>query len=195
MLDNKKLKEAESRVKHYIRDGIIKTKGNKDDVNFFLINAKNSLMSAKLLMDVSGSEELQEKTGYLRFNGYLWVINASYYSIFYMARALLDNAGIKLKSDLSIHALAFDTLIYYFYLTGKLQKKLIEIFIEAKEDAAELLGKETADELIVNYFYEKRKRGRLTYETGELAMQNKAKTPIERADKFTREIQKLIKEN
>lgn len=194
MLGNKKLKEAESRVKHYLREGIIKTRGTKEDVHFFLVNAKNSLQSAKLLLEVSGSEELQERTGHLGFNGYLWVINASYYSMFYMARALLDNAGIKLKSDFSIHTLTFDALVYYFYLTGKLQKRLIGIFVEAKEDAAELLGKETADELIVTYFYEKRKRGRLTYETGELAMQNKAKTSVERADKFNKELKRTIEE-
>ena len=32
MLDEKKLKEAESRVKHYLDDGIIKTKQQKERI-------------------------------------------------------------------------------------------------------------------------------------------------------------------
>lgn len=192
MLDNKKLKEIENRIKHYIMDDIIKSKGRKKYVNLFLTNANNSLQSAKLLLNVSTDEKLQIATGYLKFNGYLWTINASYYSMFYIIRALLENSGIEFKSDLSIHALTFDALIYYFYKTKKLQKSLIKLFIEAQEEAAEILGKETADELISNYFYEKRKRAKLTYETGELAMQNKAKTSVKRAEQFNREIKKIL---
>jgi len=192
MLDNKKLKEVENRVKQHISDGSIKSKERKEHVDFFLTNAQDSLQSAKLLLDVSTNEKLQEATGYLNFNGFLWVINASYYSMFYMVRALLDNSGIKLKSDLSVHGLAFDALVYYFYITGRLQKSLIELFIEAKDEAADLLGKETADELIANYFYEKRKRAKLTYEIGELAMQNKARTSVQRAEQFNREIKRII---
>lgn len=123
----------------------------------------------------------------------MWVINASYYSMFYIARALLEKEGIKFKSDQSIHALTFDALIYYFYLTGKLQKKLFEYYLEAKEEATELLGKQKADELIEGYFYEKRKRASFTYEVGELALQNKAKTSLIRATRFNKEIRRIIK--
>ncbi len=193
MLDNKKLKEVEYRLKNYVAEGTIKTKAVPTDVNFFLKNAENSIASAKLLFDVSSREDLRQATGYLKFNGYLWVINASYYSMFYMARALLDNMGVSLKSELSIHALTFDALVYYFYLTGKLQKELIEAYAEAKGEAAGLLGKETADELIETYFYERNKRTQFTYETGELAMQSKAKTSLERADKFNTELKRIIK--
>ena len=38
----------------------------------------------------------------------------------------------------------------------------------------------------------KEKRGRFTYEMGEIAMQNKAKTSLERAKKFNEEIRKLL---
>jgi len=192
MLDSKKLEEVNTRIKNYLSDGVIRTKENVKDVDFFLINAKNSLESAKLLFSVSDSEDLQEKTGFMKFNGYLWVINSSYYSIFYMARAMIENSGIKLKSDLSIHALAFDVLVHYFYLNGKLEKNLVQIFLEAKEETAELLGKNVADELIESYFHEKGKHGEFTYETGSFAMKNKAKTSLERADKFNKEIRKII---
>jgi len=72
--------------------------------------------------------------------------------MFYIARALLENEGIKIKSDLSVHAIAFDAMINFFYLNGKLQKRLIEDFADAKEEASELLGKQKADQLIEDYF-------------------------------------------
>lgn len=144
------------------------------------------------MLDLSNDSEKQKALGFTSFNGFLWVVNASYYSLFYMARALLENTGIKIKTDLSIHAVTFDVLVYYFYLTGKLQKELLNDFIEAKEDAAQLLGKQKADEIIEDYFFEKSKRATFTYEMGEILVQSKAKTSLERAQKFRRELKQII---
>jgi uncharacterized protein (UPF0332 family) len=181
MIEEKKLKE-----------GIVKTKGSPEHKAFFLKNAENSLRSAKVLLDLSTNKDYQKYTSNEGFDGSLWIINASYYSMFYTVRALLENAGINLKSDLSIHTLAFDTLVYFFYLTGKLEKKLFEVFAEAQEEATELLGKEKADSLIQEYLWEKKKRATFTYETGEFAMQNKAKTSFERAKKFNEQIRAIM---
>ena len=104
----------------------------------------------------------------------------------------MENEGIKIKTDLSIHAITFDAMVCYFYLTNKLQKRLLNEFVEAKEDAAELLGKQKADELIGGYFFEKRKRGTFTYNMGAVLVQSKAKTSLERAQKFNKEIRKMI---
>ena len=93
---------------------------------------------------------------------------------------------------LSILFAIFFTLKWTFYLTGKLQKELIQDFVEAKEDAAELFGKQKADELMEEYFYEKKKRGDFTYNMGEVLIQSKAKTSLERAQKFRNEIKKII---
>lgn len=120
MLNEKKLKEAESRVKQFIKNGIIESKSKQEYVDFFLKNADNSIDSAKALFELSTNTEKQQSFGFTSFNGLLWVVNASYYSMFYMARALLENEGIKIKTDLSVHAVTFDAVIYYFYLTGKL---------------------------------------------------------------------------
>lgn len=192
MLDEKKLKAVESRMKDYISKGIINSKQPKKNVDFFLTNAKESLRTARCIYDMSTNQDYQKYTGYEGLKGFLWVINASYYPMFYIVRALLDNEGIKLIANLSIHALTFDALVHHFYLTGKLQKRLFEQYIEAKEEAAELLGKQKADELIEEYFHEKRKRGNLTYETEEFAMQSKAKTSLERATRFNTEIRMII---
>jgi len=192
-LDEKKLKEIENRVKQFIAEGIVKSKQANKYAEFFLANANDSLRTARCIYDISTNKDYQGYTGYEGLKGFLWVINASYYSMFYMARALLENEGIKLKSDLSIHSLTFDAFIYYFYLPGKLQKRLFEQYIEAQEEADELLGKQRADELIEEYFWEKGKRGKFTYETEEFAIQSKAKTSLERATKFNTEIKMIIK--
>ena len=195
MIDEKKLKEAEHRVKQFISEGTIKSKGKPEHVDFFIKNADDSIDSAKALFELSTNPQKQESLGFTSFNGLLWVVNASYYSMFYMARALLENSGIKVKSDLSIHAVTFDAVIYYFYLTGKLQKEFLEDFIEAKEDAAEILGKQKADELMEGYFFEKKKRCIFTYDMGTVLVQSKAKTSLERAQRFRRELKKIIDKN
>lgn len=191
MLDEKKINESKRRAEKLIREGII-FKEKPRFANFFLINSRNSLDSAKLLFDVSVDEKLRNHLGFLKFDGFLWVINASYYSMFYLARALLDSKGINVKTDLSIHSAVFDALVYYFYLTGRLERRFIEEFNEAGLEASEVLGKEKAKSLMDNYSIEKEKRGRFTYEMGEVAMKNKAQTSLERAKRFREEIRKMI---
>jgi len=192
MIEDKKLKEAESRVKQYLSDEIIKTKQKKEFTDFFLANADKSLNSANALYDLSTDKNMQQKTGYINFDGLLWVVNACYYSMFYMARALLENEGIRIKADLSVHTITFDAVINFFYLNGKLQKRIIEDFAEAKEEATQLLGKQKADQLVEDYFFEKGKRATFTYNTKEIVIKAKAKTSIERAKRFNQEIKKII---
>lgn len=194
MLDDKKLDEAKSRIKQYLDEGIIKTKQQKEFVDFFRSNGEKSLNSANALYDLSTDESMQQKTGYIGFDGFLWVVNASYYSMFYMARALLENEGIRIRSDLSIHMITFDAIITFFYLNGKLQKRMIEDFVDAKEEANELLGKQKAEQLIEDYFWEKRKRAAFTYNTKEIVIKAKARISIERAKRFNLEIKKIIRE-
>lgn len=76
MLEDKKLKEAENRVKQYQSDGIIKTKGKPEHVDFFLKNADDSVDSAKALLELSTDQEKQKFLGFTSFNGLLWVVNA-----------------------------------------------------------------------------------------------------------------------
>jgi len=194
ILEEKKLKEIKNRVQQYIQEGIIKTKNPKEHADFFLRNAEDSLNSALCLYDISTNKEFQEHVGYPNLRGFLWVINASYYSMFYNVRAMLEHEGIKIQSDLSIHARTFDALVYFFYLTGKLKKILFEHYSQAQEEASELLGQQKADELVQEYFFEKGKRATFTYQTGEHAMQSKAKTSIDRAVKFNRELRRMINE-
>ncbi len=192
MLDDKQLEQIKKRVTSYIQEGVITKESNGKFVPFFITNAKNSLETARLVFTISTKKELQTTLGFSNFNGFLWVINASYYSMFYMARALLENSKITLKTDLSVHSVTFDAFVYYFYLTEKLEKKLIEDFADAEQEASALLGKEKAKTLINDYFHEKGKRADFTYELGFVALQHKAETSLQRATHFDEEMRKII---
>ncbi len=112
--------------------------------------------------------------------------------MFYMVRALLESLGIKIKTDYSVHLVAYDALITYFYATGKIEKQFVEEFQEATLKAQESLGKEKAKTIMEEYFSEREKRSRFTYEMGEIAMQNKAQTSLDRAKRFNETIRKMM---
>jgi len=192
MLENKKIEEAKKNAIKDISAGAVEKTKDSRYVDFFIKNAKDSLDSAKVLFDISVDEKTKNTLGMPNFNGFLWVINSSYYSMFYMARALLESIGVKIKSDESIHFLVFNALIYYFYSTGKLEKHFIEDFENAQEESSEILGKERAKEMISDYSNEKEKRAKFTYETGEIAMKSKAETSLNRAKKFNEEARKIL---
>jgi len=192
MLEDKKIEEAKKNAIKSINSGaIVKTKEPRY-VDFFIKNAKDSLDSAKVLFDISVNEKTKNTIGIPNFNGFLWVINSSYYSMFYMTRALLESVGVKIKTGESIHFLVFNALVYYFYSTGKLEKHFIEDFENAQEESSEILGREKAKEMISNYSSEKEKRAKFTYEIGEIAMKSKAETSLNRAKKFNEEVRKIL---
>ena len=197
MLDNKEIEIIKKEIESLVKQDKIIIEKNKPGkfTSFFLDNSRKSFDSAKVLMDISTNLKLQEELGYPNFDGNLWTINASYYSMFYMVRGLLESSGIKIKSDSatqSIHQIVFQSLVYFFYMNKRLEKKLIEDFHEAILESGEILGKEKAKKLVEDYKSEKDKRGIFTYELGQIAMQNKAKTSLERAKLFNQEIRKII---
>ena len=191
MLDEKKVGESKKRVEQWLASGdIVKEKIGKFSA-FFLKNAQDSFNTSQLLYKVSTTSDLQKTTGFSDFNGFLWVINSSYYSMFYMVRALLESSGVKIKTDYSIHMVAYDAFITYFYATGKIEKQFIEEFQEASMEAQESLGKEKAKTLMEEYSLEREKRSRFTYEMGEIALQNKAQTSLDRARRFNETLRKM----
>jgi uncharacterized protein (UPF0332 family) len=195
MAEDKQIEEAKNNAIKSINSGkIVKTKESKY-VDFFVKNSGNSLNSAKALFELSVNKKAQDSFGMPDFNGFLWVINSSYYSMFYMVRALLESIGVKIKADESVHFLVFNALVYYFYSTGKLEKHFIEDFENAHEESSQILGKEKAMEMIIDYSHEKEKRSKFTYEIGEIAMKAKAETSLQRAKKFNEEIRKMLIDN
>jgi len=57
------------------------------------------------------------------FEGYLWVIVSSYYSMFYAATALLASQGIRATGQI-VHKVTRDALIHFFVSNEKLAKLL-----------------------------------------------------------------------
>lgn len=192
MLDNKKVEESKKRVEQALERGELAKEKSGTFISFFQDNARRSFEAAQLLYNVSTQAALKKTVGFTEFNGFLWVVNASYYSMFYTARALLESEGIKIKTDYSVHILTFDALVTYFYATGKVEKQMLEEYQEANAEAQESLGREKAKAIMEDYMHEREKRSRFTYEMGEIVLQNKARTSLERAKRFNEMIRKML---
>lgn len=203
MLDEKRLKEIEKKVPMMRNDGeLSKDEKNKQLVKLYIENSLTSLNTARILDEVSAKNSLKKQFYFIddNFETYLWIINSSYYSMFYISSAVLAKIGIKIKSEIGIHRKTFEALVYYFYLTKKIAKQYLEEFEEAQKESQELLGTEEpiavmqkkAHELIAKYDFEMSKRTTFTYNMGVKAKANKADTSLKRAIEFYNECLKIM---
>ena len=175
MLDEKRINEAENNVKSYLEEGLLsKTNAKQEVLAILLKNAKESLRVAEEIYQKGISD--------------LWVIVCSYYSMFYIANAVLRKLGYKVGEKIA-HKVTADALIVY--ARGKLKETLIEEYEDSKEEALNLAGIK-ADSLIESFDQEKAKRGKIQYRTDDIDKQAKAKTSLKRAKEFVFEIEKLI---
>jgi uncharacterized protein (UPF0332 family) len=202
MIEKERLEEAKRNVKIYVEDGLLKT-GDKDAarfVDFFMANAESSLRTASILQEISDDNSLKDKLKVSSdFESYLWVIVSSYYSMFYAATAILSKQGIRATGQI-VHKVTADALIHFFASNEKLAK-LLEQYEEAQTVGLELVGREElmkrmqkkADELIISYEGERKKRSKFQYDIGVQAKRGYAQTSLERARSFVFEIRKLLK--
>jgi uncharacterized protein (UPF0332 family) len=175
MLDKIRIKEAEENVKSYLDDGLIKKASiNKDIIDIFIKNSKESLLVAEEIYNKDLSD--------------LWVIVCSYYSMYYYANAVLLKFGYKV-GDKIVHKVTSDALIVY--IRGKLKESMIEEYEQTKEEALNLAGMK-ADSLIESFEFERNKRSLIQYKTMEIEKQSKAKTSLQRAKEFAKEMEKLL---
>lgn len=175
MLTKERIREAEINVKSYLADGLLKKAiMDKQVLNIFLRNAKESLRVAEEVHQKNISE--------------LWVIVCSYYSMYYYANAVLFKLGYKVGEKI-VHKVTAEALIVY--VRGRLKESLIEEYEETKEEALNLAGMK-ADALIESFDFERNKRSLIQYRTIEIEKQSKAKTSLQRAKEFTREMEKLL---
>jgi len=201
MIEKRRIEEAKNNVKQYIDEGLLRT-GDKDAskfVEFFLKNAESSLQTASILQEISDRQELKHTLKLsIDFESYLWVIVASYYSMFYAATALLASQGIRATGQI-VHKVTSDSLIHFFGSNDRLAK-LLEQYEEAKETSLELIGREElmksmqkkADQLIVAYESERKKRSKFQYDIGVEAKRGYAETSLNRAREFVFEIRKIL---
>src|SRR3989344_354024 len=110
MLSEKRIKEAESNVKSYLSEGLIKKEQfNSIVFNVLINNSNESIETATFLSNNKKSN--------------LWIIVCSYYSMFYIANAVLYKLGYKIGDKIS-HKVTSDALI--IYVRNKLKENIIE---------------------------------------------------------------------
>jgi uncharacterized protein (UPF0332 family) len=202
VIDKERIDEAKRNVKQYIDEGLLRVK-DKDAqkfVQFFMKNADSSLQTASILQQISDEETIKNTLKVSNdFESYLWVIVSSYYSMFYAATALLGSQGVRVGDKL-VHKVTGDALIHFFVSNEKLAK-LLEQYEEVKTVGLELVGREElmksmqkkANELIVAYESERKKRSKFQYDIGVEVKRAYAQTSLSRAKEFVFEITKILK--
>lgn len=173
MLNEKRIKEAENNVKQYLEEDLVK-KEKFNEIVFKILqsNANESLEVANFLAKNKKSD--------------LWVIIISYYSMYYIANAILYNLGYKIGKKIS-HKVTADALIVF--VRKKLAKSMFKDYEGAKDEALAVLK---SDELLQSFDFEREKRGFIQYQTKELEKHSKAKTSLDRAKKFVFEMERLL---
>lgn len=177
MFDAKQKKEAKQNFDKYLQDGLIKKEKNETARAMYLKNADLSLNLAEDCMNSA-------------LRPYLWVVVISYYSMFYIANAVLLNLGYK-TGDKIVHKVTSDALIVL--VMDKIRKGLLEEYEDAKEDALEIASIRS-EELMAFYSLEMDKRSRFQYDMTESIQEQKAKTSLKRAGEFILEMKKLLPE-
>lgn len=190
MLDDKQRRISRSVITQLIKENKI-VRPQKDVSLFFIGKAINSLQVSRKLLEISESADQE-------LNCFMWVINTSYYSMFFAATSLLAHFGHKIDTEVGIHRITFHAMVYYFLLDDKkLQKHFIEQYKDAYDDAEQLLqiSEDRAVELLENFNLERAKRHEFTYEMGMIAERSKAKTSLKRAEEFLAEVRKIVEIN
>lgn len=178
MLDEKRIKEAESNVWQYLQDSLLKKQTNETAKIMYIENADLSLETAKKLLALESNE----------YHPYLWVIVTSYYSMYYIANAVLLKLGYKVGDKVS-HKVTSDAIIVF--VRNKLKKNFLEEYENAQKDALELMSQK-ADQLLKSLDEEREKRSKFQYQMDEQAKRGRAVTSLERAKEFVFEMKKLL---
>lgn len=187
MLAEKQKQESSSVIKGLIQEGKMSSP-EPGRVKFFLGKSIESFNLAKRILQIS--EDTNDP-----LSSFMWVISIAYYSMFFAATALLAHFGHKIKEERGVHKLTYHALVHYFLIDdNKLQKHFIEQYQHAYEEAEELLriSEEKAVLFVASFDFEREKRRRYTYEMGEIAEQQKAKTSLARAESFLLEVRKIL---
>ncbi len=195
-----RVREADSAITEMIRERKVVKLSDAEKIKFIRFYRKQaelSLSAAVVLQAVSLSKTAKEFHKLEEnYECFLWVINPSYYSMFYAAQALLAYKGIRLLVSQSIHKLTAHALIYYCVKNNFIAKEMYERFVQGQQDAAVLLNledfQEKAKVLSTKYFSEVGKRAKFTYETEEEVKQRHAQTSLERAKEFLSEVEQII---
>lgn len=101
-LNSVRIKEAESNIRNYLEERLLKKQKNETAKEMYIENSDLSLETAKKLLALESP----------KYKPYLWVIVASYYAMYYIANAVLLDLGYKVGDKVS-HKVTSDALIVY----------------------------------------------------------------------------------
>ncbi|KHO45817.1 MAG: hypothetical protein QS99_C0012G0050 [archaeon GW2011_AR4] len=175
MLSEKNIKEAESHVRLYLGEDMLRHVKEKNPLIMKTLtkNSPESIKVAELLFEGNHSD--------------LWTIVSAYYSMFYIANAVLYMEGFKVGEKIP-HKVTADALIVF--IRKRLADTLIEEYEKIKDD---VLPGIKADEIIDAFDHERSKRNFLQYTTTEEVKREKANTSLIRAKEFVYEMNSLIR--
>ena len=162
-------KQSESRVREYLDKNMI-TQGAVAPIiiRTYKANALESLSSAQLLKSHSS----------------LWTIVTSYYSMFYIANAVLCKLGYKVgefqSHEITKHALNV-------FVANKLKKELLAQYEEEQAKALSI-----CDTLLESYSQELTKRHDFQYDMSLQMKETYAQTSLQRAKEFIDALNKLL---
>lgn len=177
MLDEKRILEAKANVKTYLAEQfLVKTSFKPIIFETYLRNHRESLDVAENLYQTGSS--------------HLWTVVVSYYSMFYIANAVIYRKGFKIGHKLA-HKVTADVLIDL--VRNKLKKSLLEEYEKLQEEALAIAAAR-ADNIISSFDQERTKRALFQYETTDEIKSSKAATSFQRAKEFSFEMQKLLNE-
>lgn len=172
VLDEKRVTEAERNVRQYMQDGLLKRHSfSRLRLDTFMRNHRESLSVA----DHIRQHDLSN----------LWVVVASYYSMFYIANAVLCAKGYRVGHRVA-HKVTADTIITH--LRDELNHTLISHYEMESSQALSL-----TDSLLSGYDSERIKRSAFQYESTEDVKSKKATTSLTRAKAFSFEVERVLK--
>jgi uncharacterized protein (UPF0332 family) len=171
MLKAKKVEEARKNCTHYLSDGMIKkSEFIKIVYDTYMRNHKESLACAQQLFDTGTS--------------HLWVIVISYYSMFYIANAVLYSIGYKVGHKIA-HKVTTDALLTF--AKHRINDSLLQAYDLAQEEALSL-----TDSQLEHFEFERSKRSMVQYETTEEIKRSKAETSLKRAKEFSAHLEIVL---
>jgi len=157
----------------------------KDEAQLYLQRAENELVAAEILFETSADQKIQKEQFRLEkeFTFYSSVISHAYYCIFYSAKAILIDEGIKTDYP-EVHKKTILAFEQHLVSTGKLDVELLKIY-------KKMIVR--AEELLEIFSSEKRKRGEFTYQKLPQANKDPARESMENASFFFKHVNKIMR--
>jgi len=153
-----------------------------DESELYLQRAENEIVVAQMLFDISSNTNIQKEQFKIEksFTFYSTVISHSYYCIFYYAKAILINEGIKTNAP-EVHKKTLEAFETYLVKTGKLDVELLKIYKKMIVRAEELLGIFSME------------KGKFIYQKLPQTNKEPAKESLDNAYLFFKNINKIIR--